>query len=86
MRNVQDPYYDKTPYGSENDTLVAELWNDINVDDGVVALPDTMVRGLGLPPAQRFPWDPTRGIYILHGFHNLHCLVGRPSRLLACRD
>ena len=22
----------------------------------------------------RFPWDHTKGVYVLHGMHNLHCL------------
>ena len=31
-----------------------------------------------LLPAQRFPWDATKGVYIIHGYHNLHCLVYMP--------
>ena len=28
-----------------------------------------------LPPSQKFPWDPNLKIYLLNGYHNLHCLV-----------
>ena len=28
-----------------------------------------------LPPAQFFPWDTTRGIYLVNAYHNIHCLV-----------
>ena len=27
-----------------------------------------------LPQAQHWPWDGNKGIYLLNGFHNLHCL------------
>lgn len=32
----------------------------------------------GLPPAQDWPWDTDRGIYLVNGFHQMHCLVGPP--------
>lgn len=31
---------------------------------------------MGLPEAQTFPWDDNKGLYLLNGYHNLHCLVG----------
>jgi len=66
----------ETPYhGHDNASLAATLWHAINIDNGVIALSDEYVASKGLPPAQRFPWDATKGIYILHGYHNLHCLV-----------
>ena len=36
---------------------------------------DDYVASMHLPKAQRFPWDASKGIYFLHGHHNLHCLV-----------
>ncbi|KAI1801823.1 hypothetical protein F4811DRAFT_532470 [Daldinia bambusicola] len=74
QRNHEEPYVRVTPYSSDNDTLQDQLWHSINVDYGVVALSDAWAARHGLRAAQRFPWDPTKGIYILHGFHNLHCL------------
>ncbi|KAL6239889.1 hypothetical protein BDW75DRAFT_68858 [Aspergillus navahoensis] len=59
---------------SANVTLADTLWHSINIDSGVVALPDSFAASHNLRTAQRFPWDPSQGIYILHGFHNLHCL------------
>ncbi|KAI4184227.1 MAG: hypothetical protein L6R41_004886 [Letrouitia leprolyta] len=32
-----------------------------------------------LPPAQDFPWDPELKVYLLNGYHNLHCLVSHPN-------
>lgn len=74
LRNREEPYVRRTRYSSDNETLKDQLWHDINVDHGVVALSDDWVAQHGLRSAQRFPWDTTKGIYILHGFHNLHCL------------
>ena len=70
------PYYEETPYSEEgNDTLASKLWYGIDIDSGVIALSDDYVASQALSPAERFPWDPTKGIYIVHGYHNLHCLV-----------
>ncbi|KAI1283463.1 hypothetical protein F5Y07DRAFT_394371 [Xylaria sp. FL0933] len=70
----EEPYVIVTPYSSENETLQDQLWYNINVDSAVVALSDDWVAKHDLRRAQRFPWDQSKGIYILHGFHNLHCL------------
>lgn len=74
QRNREEPYVRITQYSSDNETLQNDLWHEINVDYGVVALSDEWAAQHGLRTAQRFPWDQTKGIYILHGFHNLHCL------------
>ncbi|OTA98112.1 hypothetical protein M426DRAFT_31074, partial [Hypoxylon sp. CI-4A] len=74
QRNREEPYVLVTPYSSDNETLQDQMWRGINVDPAVVALSDNWARQHDLRTAQRFPWDQTKGIYILHGFHNLHCL------------
>ncbi|KAI1810427.1 hypothetical protein GGS20DRAFT_579881 [Poronia punctata] len=74
QRDREEPYVIVTDYGSENTTLTDELWYGINVDSAVVALSDDWAREHGLRTAQRFPWDQSKGVYILHGYHNLHCL------------
>lgn len=74
-RTLAQPYYTETPFGGNpNTTLEASLWYSIDIDSGVISLPDTYTSSHSLHPAQRFPWDHTRGIYIVHGYHNLHCL------------
>ncbi|CAJ2512979.1 Uu.00g010980.m01.CDS01 [Anthostomella pinea] len=73
-RNREEPYVIVTPYSSENEALQDQLWYDINVDAAVVALSDDWASQHDLRKAQRFPWDQTKGLYILHGYHNLHCL------------
>jgi hypothetical protein len=73
-RNREEPFVMLTNYTSEDEELQNRLWHEINVDDAVVALSDDWAAEHGLRTSQRFPWDDTKGIYILHGFHNLHCL------------
>ncbi|MCJ1437276.1 hypothetical protein MMC27_006662 [Xylographa pallens] len=66
-----------TPYtGTEaNQTGADLLWNELSVDAGAVALTDVYTGSMNLPEAQRFPWDDTKGIYLLNGYHSLHCLI-----------
>ncbi len=56
-------------------TLATKAWEDLSGDPGVVALSDEWALEKGLPKALRFPWDQSKGVYLLQGFHNLHCLV-----------
>ncbi|KAI1195974.1 hypothetical protein F5X97DRAFT_345090 [Nemania serpens] len=73
-RTREEPYVFVSHYTSDNQTLQEQLWHDINVDAGYVALPDDWAAQHGLRRAQRFPWDQDKGLYILHGYHNLHCV------------
>ena len=59
--------------------MADELWEDISVDNGTVALEDDYVAKLGLPTSQRFPWDQKKGLYLLNGFHSMHCLVSQDT-------
>lgn len=51
-------------------------WDTIDDTIGIVAISDEEVAELGLPTSQRFPWDETKGLYHINGYHTLHCLVG----------
>ena len=37
----------------------------------MVALPESNA----LHPAETFPWDKTKRVYMLNSYHGLHCLV-----------
>ena len=63
-------------YVDKNITLRNEAWDAINVDSGMVAVPDEFVARHGLPAAQRFVWDNSKSIYLLNGYYTLHCTVG----------
>lgn len=69
------PFQWATNYATDNLTLAAELWDGINFDVGFVALPYEWTAEKTLPRAQPFPWDHEQGLYVLNGYHALHCLV-----------
>ncbi|KAI0397928.1 hypothetical protein F5Y17DRAFT_254992 [Xylariaceae sp. FL0594] len=74
-RTHEEPYVYLTEYATAtSDTVQDRAWMSISDDLAVVALSDDFARAHGLRRAQRFPWDQTKGLYILHGVHNLHCL------------
>ena len=52
-----------------------ELWDGINFDAGVIYISPEYADSMGLMPSQNFPWDPNLKVYLLNGYHNLHCLV-----------
>ena len=82
---VTSSIYEKTPYNdADHESLADELWGSINIDAGIVALSDDYAKEKNLPIAQRFPWDKTKGIYLLNGYHHLHCLVQPPLLKLFC--
>lgn len=69
--------------GEDEQSLYDPFWNSPIIDDnlGVVALSPEFVKEKNLPPTQVFPWDETKGIYILSFHHSLHCLVSSPPNL-----
>lgn len=69
------PFQWATDYASPNLTLAGELWESIDFDVGMVALPYDWTDEKDLPRAQVFPWDQEQGLYVLNGYHALHCLV-----------
>jgi hypothetical protein len=64
-----------TPYTDHNDTLRDQMWLDMDLDAGMVALGDADTARWGLPEGQRFPWDDSKSIYLLQAHHSLHCAV-----------
>ncbi|MCJ1278463.1 hypothetical protein MMC21_006280 [Puttea exsequens] len=72
---VSVPYTLEGPYSlAKNRARTDKLWSEIDIDSGVIALPDSYVSEKGLPEAMRFPWDNSKGIYFVNAYHNLHCL------------
>lgn len=65
----------KSPYFGEEGIAADRLWEEFSIDNGTVALSDSYAQAMGLPLSQRFPWDQEKGLYLLNGFHSMHCLV-----------
>ncbi|KAI0157124.1 hypothetical protein GGR52DRAFT_577120 [Hypoxylon sp. FL1284] len=62
---------DMTAWGdTSNMTAVDELWYGMDVNPGVIQLP----KDAHLGTTQEYPWDTSKGLYILGAYHGLHCL------------
>lgn len=59
--------------GTEEDA--DQVWDQLNTDAGILALDHSYAADMGLPRSQDFPWDPSKGIYLLSGYHAMHCVV-----------
>ena len=77
VRNESVPIYSSTEYGPAVGTQEERdaLWGALDISPGTIALSDEFAAQNGLPRSQRFPWDETKGTYIIGAFHQMHCLV-----------
>lgn len=75
--NVPTPFEWHTDYNGEDQARANELWDALGteIDSGFIAVSDEWAAEKDLLEAQRFPWDTSKGIYLVNGQHNLHCLV-----------
>ena len=59
-----------------NESSNDQLWDEIRVSRGIVALDNLFVDERQMHRGMEFPWDKTKSVYVLNAFHSLHCLVG----------
>ena len=62
-------------HDGSNPTDLALRWNSMIDDHGVVAVDHRWAKKQYLPPARDLPSDPSKGMYLIDGYHSLHCLV-----------
>ena len=63
-------------------TLADERWKALSSDDGLVAVDREWAANKGLPPSESiFPWDASKRIYLLNGYHGIHCIVSSTHRV-----
>ena len=88
VRNVSVPIYSSTEYGPAVGTQEERdaLWGALDISPGTIALSDDFAAQNGLPRSQRFPWDNSKGTYIIGTFHQMHCLVRFRSRPPCLRE
>ncbi|KAL8923920.1 MAG: hypothetical protein Q9208_004357 [Pyrenodesmia sp. 3 TL-2023] len=74
--NVPIPFSWHTDYNGKDQARANELWDALGaeIDSGFIAVTDEWAAANDLLEAQRFPWDTSKGIYLVNGQHNLHCL------------
>ncbi|CAD6576749.1 MAG: hypothetical protein ASARMPREDX12_000370 [Alectoria sarmentosa] len=73
-------------YVDDDETVSNAAWDAIQYYDGTVALDHDYAASKGIPRSQNFPWDDTKGIYFLNGFHDLHCVKRIRRTMLQLRD
>ena len=74
-------------YNSPNRAIENAAWDnpDLLPEHGFIALDNSWAASKGLPTSQRWPWDKSKGVYILTSSHELHCVVGHASMLCTRR-
>lgn len=63
-----------TDYSSDDPNIANKVWNEY-VINGFVALPHSWATNKQWPKARDMPGDTDKGIYVVDGFHQLHCLM-----------
>ncbi|KUJ19151.1 uncharacterized protein LY89DRAFT_667145 [Mollisia scopiformis] len=64
-----------TEWSSDNTTHADMLWTELSPDTGMVVVDADYSQKMGLYRTQPFPWDQSKNIYMLEGYHSLHCLM-----------
>lgn len=63
-----------TDYSSTDSAVVDAAWEGYVVN-GFVALPALWTKDRKWPPGRPMPGETSKEIYVVDGFHQLHCLV-----------
>ena len=63
-----------TEYSSPDPAVVDAAWERYSIN-GFVTLPLSWGEERQWPAARPMPGNPSEGIYVVDGFHQLHCLV-----------
>jgi len=75
------PILHNTAYGysdlpNQNSSLRDEMWGArINLDRLEVVVDLDFIKRQNLHEGEVFPWDPSKRVYVVTAYHQLHCLV-----------
>ncbi|KAI1396461.1 hypothetical protein F4819DRAFT_500233 [Hypoxylon fuscum] len=61
-------------YTDPDDDVRDHLWDRLDIDSGIVAVPKSWAKEKGLPEGTTFPWDTNKSLYFVNAYHSLHCL------------
>ncbi|OKL58002.1 hypothetical protein UA08_06707 [Talaromyces atroroseus] len=68
------PFWWNTQYSSTNSTLQDELWDSIVWTHGMIARDRGWAQSQNWPDTMRLPGDESKGVWLLEGYHEIHCL------------
>ncbi|KAL8765703.1 MAG: hypothetical protein Q9194_006490 [Teloschistes cf. exilis] len=84
--NKRVAWTDDSDFASHSRTVWDRAWSTLNPDTGLVAISDHVSRQKGLHESQRWPWDQSKGLYLLQSHNNLHCLLLLRTGLVEMHD
>ena len=67
-------FWTQTEFSSPDHEINNKAWSSFTTT-GFVALPHTWAAEQNLPEAGLWPDDPSKGVYVVDGFHQIHCVV-----------
>jgi hypothetical protein len=70
-----------TEYSGKNETATDELWDSILPSHGFVAMDRQWAADRHWPESLMLPSDPSKAVYLLEAYHQIHCLVFSSLRL-----
>lgn len=75
-RNVSTEILAHSDFDSTNRTIQDAAWGAPELEpwNNFVALDEDYTIAVGLPHSQRWPWDSSKGTYIITSAHELHCV------------
>ena len=59
----------------QEESAVDELWDGILPAHGIVAVDHQWAAETRIPASMSLPSDPSKGVYIIDAYHQIHCLV-----------
>ncbi|KAI1115970.1 hypothetical protein F5Y14DRAFT_408800 [Nemania sp. NC0429] len=73
---VVRPYHWASEFSNPNKSITSPLWEGLfPTGDGLVSLPDEWAASHGLPASAKRYKHTSNSIYLVAGYHQLHCLV-----------
>jgi hypothetical protein len=72
---TEKAYWQHTEYLSSNKSTSNALWDAIDTSPNTIALDADYIKKHKLDPSIPFPWDQSKGLYLIKAFHHMHCLV-----------
>lgn len=85
-RNKRIAWTHDNDFASHNRTIWDQAWETLNPNTSFVAINDDFAMRTGLHESQRWPWDSSKGLYLLQGYHSLHCLTMLRTSLTEMHD
>ncbi|KAI0158123.1 hypothetical protein GGR57DRAFT_459082 [Xylariaceae sp. FL1272] len=75
-RNIPTEILSSSNFDSMNRTVQDTAWNNVDMEpwNGFLALDEHYAIDRDLPHSQRWPWDHSKGVYIMTSSHELHCV------------